>query len=165
LADAAPVHFIHDLFSDAEMPRLYAAATHYISMSYGEGWDQAMVEAAAGGLQLIAPNHSAYTAYLDSSVAALIPSREVPAVFEDGRDLAILFQNANWWQPDEDAAAALVRASIDGTDGAKASARDRILREYTWEKATRRLIALLSGAEARNRRRPFWLRPRWYRPA
>lgn len=30
---------LHDILADDEMPGLYAAATHYISLSYGEGWD------------------------------------------------------------------------------------------------------------------------------
>ena len=165
LDEAAPVHVIDEVFSDADMPRLYAAATHYISVSFGEGWDQAMVEAAASGLSLIAPNHSAYTTYLDASVARLIPSREVPAAFPPGSSTAQLFRGANWWQPDEEAAVAFIRAAIDGRDSSLGSARDRILRSYTWEAATRRLITLLSEAEARGARPSFWSLLRSYTSA
>ena len=70
---AAPVHVLHDILSDAEMPGLYAA-TYYISLSHGEGWDLPMMEAGGSGLKLIAPRHSAYQAYLDDSVATLLPS-------------------------------------------------------------------------------------------
>ena len=155
LDEAAPVHVVRDIFSDAEMPALYAAATNYISLSFGEGWDQAMVEAAATGLRLIAPSHSAYAAYLDSSVANLIPSREVPAVFDGDAATAALFEGATWWEPDEDAAIACIRAAIEGRDGGIGSARQRILTELTWERATRRLIAILAEVEPRRRRR-FW---------
>lgn len=165
LDEAAPVHLIYDLFSDADMPKLYAAATHYISMSFGEGWDQAMVEAAASGLQLIAPNHSAYTTYLDPSIAHLITSREVPAVFEGGGLIGALFRSANWWEPDEDEAVMAVQLAIAGRDGGKLPARDKILSEFTWEKATRRLIAILDEAVTRNKRRRFWLLPPSYRRA
>ena len=64
MEDAAPVRVLHDLVADAKAPGLYAAATHYISLSHGEGWDQPMMEAAAAGLKLIAPSHSAYLTYL-----------------------------------------------------------------------------------------------------
>src|SRR5439155_5195783 len=77
--ESAPVLFSDQVLPDSEMPRLFAAATHYWSMSHGEGWDQPMVEAGATGLRLIAPMHSAYTAYLDASVARMIPARLVPA--------------------------------------------------------------------------------------
>jgi glycosyltransferase involved in cell wall biosynthesis len=162
LDEAAPVRFIDALYSDEEMPGLYASATHYISLSFGEGWDQTMVEAAASGLTLIAPNHSAYTAYLDPSSAHLLPSREVPIDFLYSRDLQILFQDASWWEPDENVAATVIRSIIAGTAPAKSSPRDRILRDLTWEKATRRLVTLLSRAEARDRRRRFWRLPRVY---
>jgi glycosyltransferase involved in cell wall biosynthesis len=162
LHEAAPVHFIYDRFTDADMPRLYAAATHYISMSFGEGWDQPMLEAAASRLKLIAPNHSAYTTYLDPSIASLMASREVPAIFAGWGNLQVLFANANWWEPDEEQAVDFIRAAIEGRDGGKASARDHILREYTWENATRRLIAILSEVEARTRRRGLWFLPPMY---
>ncbi len=154
LADAAPVHIVEHLFPDTEMPRLYAAASHYISLSFGEGWDQPMVEAAASGLKLIAPDHSAYTAYLDSTVAHLVPSREVPAVFDPEDGSGVLFEGASWWEPDQEEASRLVRAAIDRRDRATGSARERVLAELTWERATRRLVTLLEEAQAaRGRRR------------
>jgi glycosyltransferase involved in cell wall biosynthesis len=165
LDEAAPIRFIYDVFSDEEMPGLYTSATHYISMSFGEGWDQVMVEAAASGLSLIAPQHSAYTTYLHPRSAYLLPSREVPAAGPDDSDYRLLFEDASWWEPDEDQAVSLLRSLIAGTAPARASPRDRILRTLTWEKATRRLITLLSRAEARDRRRRFWRRPRAYRHA
>jgi glycosyltransferase involved in cell wall biosynthesis len=135
--------FVHDRFSDEDMPRLYAAATHYISLSFGEGWDQPMLEAAASGLRLIAPDHTAYSSYLDSSVAQLIGSREVPCLFSGWGLVELFFHNANWWEPDEGEAILAIRAAIDGTDVSTGSARRRVIREFTWERATRRLIALL----------------------
>lgn len=144
LSEAAPLCALLDLFSDAAMPRLYAAATHYISLSHGEGWDQAMVEAAASGLRLIAPAHSAYTAYLDGSVATLIPSREVDAVFGGDPLFAELFRGLHWWEPDEAAAIAAIRAAISGAGGALASPRERILRDFTWDAAARQLATILA---------------------
>jgi glycosyltransferase involved in cell wall biosynthesis len=155
LEQAAPLHLVQAIYSDAEMPRLYAAATHYVSLSLGEGWDQAMMEAAASGLRLIAPQHSAYTAYLDPSVAQMIPSHPVPATFPHDPALAELFVGASWWTPNEDAAVGALRRAIEGRDAPLGSARERVLRDFTWEHATRRLIALLGEAEeAGTGRRP-----------
>jgi glycosyltransferase involved in cell wall biosynthesis len=94
LEDAAPVLFLDEILPDRAMPRLFASATHYLSLSHGEGWDQPMVEAAATGLRLIAPDHSAYRAYLDPTVASLIPCREIPAAIDDAE--AALFAGASW---------------------------------------------------------------------
>jgi glycosyltransferase involved in cell wall biosynthesis len=153
LDQAAPIHLVEGFLSDAQMPRLYAAATHYISLSHGEGWDQAMVEAAASGLALIAPDHSAYTAYLDPSSARLLPSRLVPT------DLGGWFEGASWWAPDEDVAVEKVRAAIAGDDGGVSSPRDRILAELSWERATKCLRGLLEELEV-SRPRRFWPRLR-----
>jgi glycosyltransferase involved in cell wall biosynthesis len=163
LAEAAPVHFVYDLFSDHDMPRLYAVATHYISLSFGEGWDQAMVEAAASGLRLIAPDHSAYSAYLDASIAQLIPSREVPAAFPASDPTGALFAGACWWEPDEDSAIGCIRSAIDGRDQPSASARERVLREFRWQASTRRLVEILEEARARKVRPRFWPLPQLYR--
>jgi glycosyltransferase involved in cell wall biosynthesis len=154
LAEAAPVHFLYDLYPDSEMPRLFCTATHYCSMSFGEGWDQPAMEAGACGLRLIVPKHSAYTSYLDSSVSSLIRSREVPVHWTGDRATGALFENARWWEPDEDAAAAYTRAAIDGRDAGLPTAQSRILDSFTWEKATQRLREILSEFDPPKRR--FW---------
>ncbi len=142
---AAPIITLTDILSDAEMPRLYAACTHYISVSHGEGWDLPMMEAAASGLLLIAPDHTAYRTYLDESTATLLPSRKVPASVHG--ELAMLFQGVNWWEPDQDAAVGTIRSAIRGEDQAVASARDAILGRWTWEAATDQLIRILGDVD------------------
>jgi glycosyltransferase involved in cell wall biosynthesis len=164
LREAAPVHVVQEIYPDADMPRLYAAATHYISLSFGEGWDQPMVEAGASGLKLIAPEHSAYTTYLDRTVADLIPSREVPAVFPGGGDIGRLFDGACWWEPDPDAAIAAIRRAIDGRDGATCSVRSRLVERFSWEQATRRLIEILSEPDLGRRRSRLWRGRQRYTP-
>lgn len=162
LAAAAPIHVVRAIFSDAEMPRLFAAATHYVSLSHGEGWDQPMVEAAASGLRLIAPDHSAYRAYLDPSVAQLVPSELTPAAYDGDPATALLFVGADWWQPDEAAAVACIRAAIEGRDTPRAAARQRVLAGFTWQQATRRLVAILDEVASRRRLPRLWPRLRWY---
>jgi glycosyltransferase involved in cell wall biosynthesis len=155
MAQAAPVLLLEDLYSDSAMPRLYCAATHYFSMSFGEGWDQPAIEAAACGLRLIVPNHSAYTSYLDSSLASFVRSREVPVQWSGDRATAALFENAHWWEPDEDEAAAYIRSAIEGRNVGMPTAQARILESFTWEKATQRLTEILDELDPPRKR--FWL--------
>src|SRR5262249_31055289 len=133
--------FTDRILSDAEMPRLYAAATHYWSMSHGEGWDQPMLEAGATGLRLIAPMHSAYAAYLDASIATMIPARLVPASTDGSGSVGPLFEGAKWWDPDECAAADAVRDALRGSH-ASGPPPARIA-DLTWEHATTRLVEIL----------------------
>ena len=145
--DAAPVEILFDVLHDVDMPRLYASATHYISLSHGEGWDQAMVEAAASGLQLIAPDHSAYPTYLTPSTATLIPSREIPADHAGNAWAESLFAGLHWWEPDLRAAVKVIRDAIDGRAPHWHGARAHVLANLTWEQATRQLIDVLSDLE------------------
>ncbi len=153
--EAASIVFMtNEMLSDAEMPSVYAAATHYLSLSYGEGWDQPMMEAASMGLQLIAPNHSAYTAYLDESIATLLPAHAAPAHFEWHDSLPELFRGAEWWEPDRQAAAASLRRILAaGKPAFNAAARARVVENFTWEKAAARLIDILEEIEALQKRR------------
>ena len=144
--EGAPILFlINNYFSDAEVPRLYAAATHYWSMSHGEGWDLCTMEAAAAGLHLIAPAHSGYMAYLDSSVADMIPSHGVPAIFRWAYGMHKLFRGAQWWQPAEDQAADFIQKAVKAGAGTKGQlAQSRIRERFTWSQATSRLLQILN---------------------
>ena len=145
LSNAAPVVLIADYLPDDMIRSLYAGATHYISLSHGEGWDQPMMEAAVAGLALLAPAHSAYLTYLREEEAYLIPSPLAPARFDGklGPEDRIFFDGLNWWHPDEDAAAEIIRAIVRGTAPPKRSARQRIAATYSWEKAASALLAAI----------------------
>lgn len=148
LHQAAPIEFVNVMLPDADMPRLFALGTHYVSLSFGEGWDLPMSQAAAAGLRLIAPRHSAYLDYLDDDVASLISAREVPAAFPDDPWMAALFAGTNWWAPDEDEAVELVRQALAGDDEPAASARDRMVTRFTWEHAAARLLEIIAECDA-----------------
>lgn len=137
LADAAAIVVIADQLPDSAIRALYASATHYVSMSHGEGWDLPMMEAAVSGLALIAPSHTAYLTYLQEDEAWFIPSPAGPARFEGrmGREDSDFFNSLRWWLPDEEAAAGIIRAIVQGVAGAKRSPKDRIAAQYTWANA------------------------------
>jgi glycosyltransferase involved in cell wall biosynthesis len=147
-ADCAPICVLNDYLADAQMPNLYASATHYVSMSCGEGWDLPMTEAAAAGLTLVAPRHSAYLDYLDDASVHWIPARE-DAVDTQGGSLAqvdaALFEGLRWWVPDGHAARVLVRAIIDGDAEPRSSPRARIAAEFSWAAVSRQLLMLLDN--------------------
>lgn len=145
LADAAPVVFVAQTLTNELVRSLYTAATHYISMSHGEGWDQAMMEAAASGLQLVAPRHTAYLTYLCEQEAFLIPAALRPVSFEGVMGIAdrVFFDGLGWWEPDEDAAVEIISRIVRGEAEPKASPQARIVSEYTWEKAAASLLELI----------------------
>ncbi len=131
---AGRIAWLDARLSDPDMQSLTAAATHYWSMSHGEGWDLPMAQAGAMGLTLIAPRHSAYLDYLDDRSAHFIPAAPSPAVGP--------YDGSSWWTPDEDAAVGLIRAIIDNPDAHRRDAR-AALAPFTWEAAAGRLIDIL----------------------
>ncbi len=139
-SDAAPIFLVSGSFSDDEMTSMMAAATHYWSMSHGEGWDLPMTQAGAMGLTLIAPRHSAYTAYLNEDVALMLPASPSP-----GR---APYCGLEWWSADEEAAANILACVIREGLTPPRSARDRLARDFTWEQAGRRLVETLGGIRA-----------------
>jgi glycosyltransferase involved in cell wall biosynthesis len=151
-ADCAPICCVTEYLPDAQMPSLYETATHYVSMSCGEGWDLPMTEAAAAGLALIAPRHSAYLDYLDDDCAYFIPAEEGPVDTHAGalaRVDAELFEGMRWWVPDGDAARAILRAILDGRAPPRSSPQQRIARDFSWEAVSRRLLTVLGELRPR----------------
>lgn len=146
LADAAPVLMLTSALPGEMIRSLYAASTHYISMSHGEGWDQPMMEAAVSGLNLIAPGHSAYLSYLRPLDAYLLPAMQVPAKIDGhlGREDRLLFDGLEWWDPDVDAAADLIRAIVAGRAEPRSSPKQRIAAKYSWANAAAQLLELIN---------------------
>jgi len=112
-----------------------------------------MMEAGASGLGLIAPAHSAYLTYLDSSTARWLPSRELPAVFEENPATAALFRGANWWERMKMQLSKAFRPQSPAGNRRGRARGNGIVRDFTWERATTRLIEILSQID-----RPVW---RW----
>jgi hypothetical protein len=146
--EAAPILFLDRILSDADMAALFAAATHYLSLSHGEGWDLAACEALACELQLIVPAHSGYLAWLDERRAWLIPARRVPTRIEGDAELAALFEGAEWWQPDAEVAATLIQRAIRSPDERQPSSREWLLASFGWPASTSRLVEILRELHA-----------------
>jgi hypothetical protein len=128
LAGAAPVVLLPVLLTEDQMLGLYASATHYISMSHGEGWDQVTMDRE----------------YLEEGDAAFIDARLGPAEFHGltGIEDQVFFDGLSWWHPDEDAAAQIVREAIAGRC-APPPPSARLAATYTWESAARTLLRAL----------------------
>jgi glycosyltransferase involved in cell wall biosynthesis len=160
---AAPMVWLSNLLAEDEVPRLFALATHYVSLSFGEGWDLPMLQAGAMGKKLLAPAHSGYLGYLDDRAARLLPVREVPAhdetdaalasIVRGAREVQNLFAGACWWRPDEEAAASCIRRAVAGQDRDWPIDSAR-LRGHTWEASARQLVGVLDELGACPRLRP-----------
>lgn len=131
----APVVVITHRLALAQMPHLFATATCYVSASRGEGWDMCMLEAAATGLQLIAPRHSAYLDLLDDASARLVSSER--SFSSEGADTA-------WWEPDFDDLVFAIREVLDGRE-AGSDTRTQVALPRSWKQAGDQLLTHLQA--------------------
>ncbi|MBY0430746.1 MAG: tetratricopeptide repeat protein [Rhodospirillales bacterium] len=141
--DAAPIIVMAMTATDDKMLALMAGATHYWSMSHGEGWDMPTTQAGAMGLEILAPDHSAYQAYLDDTVGRLIRSHETPVP----TGVKDIYEGLSWWQPDEDHACEVLTEVLRGKDdGRRFRLRNRLNADFGWDTVARRLLNVLSDA-------------------
>lgn len=149
LEDAAPVLVLRQLLDDRGMRSLYRSATHYINLSHGEGWDLPMMEAAAAGLSLVAPEYGVYRDYLGPEDAHWIRAGEADAVPDGatGREDFVYFEGARWGQPDEDAAVRAIE-EIVASDVRRLPPTDAIVSHFTWRRAGQDLAAVLGSVLA-----------------
>lgn len=146
--DAAPIVVVVGALDEGSMTGLFRTATHYWSLSHGEGWDLPMSKAGAMGLQLVAPAHSSYVDYLDDRVARMIPSTTGPAHLPNSREPWSVFHGLDWWEPDEDAAAQIIGRIVRGQDAIRLDARSHLLERFTWAQASGKLIGILRDTGA-----------------
>lgn len=140
--EAAPIAALMGRYDEAGISTLYQLATHYWSMSHGEGWDLPMTRAGAKGLGLIAPRNSAYTTYLNDDIAHLIPCTIGPACMPYSDAIYPPFQGIDWWHPDEDFAASCLTSILINKDK-RTHHGSRFIKEFNWRSKAIKLLEYL----------------------
>jgi glycosyltransferase involved in cell wall biosynthesis len=139
--------FLYDqILPDEIFPQFLNNATHYYSLSRGEGWDLTCVDMGAMNKVIVAPYHTAYTDYLSDDRAYLIKKfKKAPA--KQSGIVDVLFQGFNWFEPDLDEAVDVLRASVSNKSEAEIKAKEfsRYIREnLTWDKQVGKLYDILN---------------------
>jgi glycosyltransferase involved in cell wall biosynthesis len=106
----APVRLIARMLPAREVPRLYAAADAYVSVSRGEAWGRPYMEALAMGLPTIGSRWGGNLDFMDESTSWLVDGELVP-VPPDAEVLpaAGFYRGHRWFQADVDELAAALR--------------------------------------------------------
>lgn len=142
LDQAGQIFWLTGAVPEVGLPSIFAAATHYISASLGEGFDLPMVEAAASGLQLVAPRHSAYLDYLNDETAYMLPVKPELARFPNDPALDQMFTGAHWWRPDLDAMIGTISDIIAKRAPSKPGTRDAVS-HLTWTNTAATLLKII----------------------
>ncbi|MBL0938551.1 MAG: glycosyltransferase [Gemmatimonadaceae bacterium] len=133
-ADIAPILVIGHPLSDADIPRLYTAASAYVVASSGEGWGYPYMEAMASGLPTIATRWSANLEFMHDENSLLCDvDTLIPAVDSYVGDLA----GQRWAKPSTRHLTELLRVVVDDRARANAigaRAREDMVTQWTWDR-------------------------------
>lgn len=144
--DHAPIMVSCRMYMDHDLPHYMSAATHYISMSKGEGWDLPAMQAAALGKVLLVPFHSSYEEWINKELTNPVVdfTEEVATVQEP--QLADVYRDSKWFVPNTEAFADRIKRLHESIEEDQQNAiqfAKQIVEQYSWEAATEALITVL----------------------
>lgn len=106
----APIYFLGDFLTERQMLALYRSCTHYITCSYGEGWGLSESICGILGKRLIVPKSTAFSSYLDDSMAYMTMVQSVVAS-QTGPTMQY-YLGSQWYAPVMFSVRKLIRQSI-----------------------------------------------------
>lgn len=137
-----PVVLYDTVLSWNDVPRLYSSVNCFVLPTRGEGWSLPLIEAMASGLPVICTDWSGPTQFMNAQTA--FPLRITG--LEHIPDFAyneVCWQDGNWAVPDIGHLSELMRYVFTNRSEAQArgqAARSHVSGEFTWLKATERMI-------------------------
>jgi len=147
--DVASIIVLGEQIPEADMPRLFAAATAYVAPSRGEGWGRPQMQAMACGLPVIATRWSGNLEFMDDENSLLIDIEGLVEI--DERAEIPFYRGQRWAEPSVDHLAALLRWVVERPEEAAQigrRAREDMERHWRWEKVTAIAIERLRAIEA-----------------
>jgi glycosyltransferase involved in cell wall biosynthesis len=144
------IYILGGSLNEHEMARVYSSCDAYVSASRGEGWNLPACEAAASGLPLILPFHTAHpdvfgseAFYFDSEGVGLFPGTDHISPWYVGMPIPILGDKS---RAELVELLRLVRQGGDRVTNMAVRSKRRMLAERTWDLAAaavgRRLLEL-----------------------
>lgn len=106
----APIFLFNKTLHDAYLPSFYAAATHYISASYGEGADLTALKMLSMGKTIVVPDHTGYQSYCTKDNSYLVSCEKIPAQIPG--ILQNIYKGSNWFKPNPEEMATLFQKAI-----------------------------------------------------
>ena len=162
----APIVVLGTPLSQADMPRLMAAADVFVGVSRGEGWGRPLLEAMACGLPAIGTRWSGNLEFMTDDNSLLVDVEQLVEI--DERMEVAHFRGMRWAEPSAEHLAELLRRSANDPDlrsrlgsRARADAVERWGWDHAAEVADARLSRRPATAGAPPASRAPRIRVRW----
>ncbi len=132
------------LLPGSDMGAFMAAATHYLSCSFSEGWDLNAHNAMALGIPVIVPDHSGYQGYCNRSNACMLPISKRISANQDPA-IARLYSGAAWFGTDSEETPNILANYLVDTEESSIRSRKALIDigKLTWRHAAQRLTQFL----------------------
>ena len=133
--DVAPIIVLGDQIPEADMPRLYAAASAYVAPSRGEGWGRPQMEAMACGLPVIATRWGGNLEFMNDENSYLINIEGLVEI-DDCAEIAF-YRGQRWAEPSVDHLVSLLRQAYEHPAEGLAMggrAREDMVNCWAWER-------------------------------
>lgn len=142
------IYVLNGRFTEAEMARIYNSCDAYVSTSRGEGWNLPMTEAAACGLPVVAPRHTAHLEFA-SDGNAWIFDQEGQEPWPEASEICPFYEEipfARYGEKTNEQLAGLLREVKAKKEGSQRRAHrltDLIRTRYTWDAGALRIFQRL----------------------
>ena len=144
-----PPHVVlHDEEVDADaIDLIHAVGDVYVSLSHGEGWGLGAFEAATLGKAVVMTGWGGHTEFLGADWPGAVPYKMTPAPLWPPQ-LPSFFPSQRWAEPDQDAAAHMLREVFTDPAPAQTAAlriRERIFQDFSEPVVADRWLEVLSA--------------------
>lgn len=137
-SELAPIIVLGEQVPEADLPRLFAAATVYVAPSRGEGWGRPHMQAMACGLPVIATRWSGNLEFMNDGNSLLLDVERL-ATIDDRMEFAF-YRGQQWAEPSAPHLAKLLRWTREHPAEAAsigARARQDMIAKWQWSAVSR----------------------------
>ncbi len=140
----AKVLLVTDFLHADKMASLHKAASAWVNLSRGEGWDMGSIQSMACGIPVVAAANTAHLEYMDQNNSYLVKSTKMPITNKDFLARNPQFFEHSWWEADVKHARTQMRKAFDDWKSGQIKEVGKLARaracDFKWQNTAKEII-------------------------